>query len=323
MCKRRSAGAHTTAARVGRQPRFPPISHIRGFGTTLSLGRPVRLTSTVVAAAAALLVTATSSPGSAAPRGTGSATKARRPANAADKLIAEGRWVEASALLRSEADDPSRNAAARKKAGAALDALEKRMPHVTLEIPPTFKGSIAVDGAPIEVAKWPAPIALDPGEHVVTTRVGLAAPVRYPVTLRERERHVLALADEPTTSPSTAPAPRESARSESSPWRTVGFVGVGAGLLTLGAGGVLAVMASNEKTALEGRCPNDICPESARSDFDSGRAKANFATFALAGGAVLTAASVALVVFGPQKKEDSRVELRAGAAGVSLKGRFQ
>jgi len=285
----------------------------------------VRLSFVTAAAFAALFVTA-ASPADAAPRGSGAA-KARRAPNAAEKLVSEGRWVEASALLRSEADDPSRSAASRKKAASAFEALEKRMPHLSLEVPASFKGTIAIDGAPLEVARWPAPVALDPGEHVVTTRVGVATPVRYPITLRERERHVLALVDDAASAtPATASPSGEKdarARSDASPWRTVGFVGLGAGIVALGAGGVLAVMASNDKSALEARCPNNVCPEAVRADFDSGRSKANLATFALAGGAVLTAASVALVVFGPQKKEDGRLELRAGVGSVSLKGSFQ
>ncbi|MFO0673242.1 MAG: hypothetical protein U0235_27100 [Polyangiaceae bacterium] len=284
----------------------------------------MRLSFVTAAAFAALFVTAASP--LTPPRGSGSRKGALRTERRR-KARQRGSLGGASALLRSEADDPSRPAASRKKAASALEALEKRMPHLSLEVPASFKGTIAIDGAPLEVARWPAPLALDPGEHVVTTRVGVATPVRYPITLRERERHVLALVDDaPSATPATASPSGEKdarARSDASPWRTVGFVGLGAGIVALGAGGVLAVMASNDKSALEARCPNNVCPEAVRADFDSGRSKANLATFALAGGAVLTAASVALVVFGPQKKEDGRLELRAGVGSVSLKGSFQ
>jgi hypothetical protein len=121
-----------------------------------------------------------------------------------------------------------------------------------------------------------------------------------------------------------ASAPSSSSPSASaSPWRTAGWIGVGAGALTIGAGGVLAIMASNQRSDLSSRCPNDVCAEADRAEFDRGRSQANTATIAIAAGAVLVGASVALVVFGGPKKEDSQVELRAAPNGMVLGGRFQ
>jgi hypothetical protein len=103
----------------------------------------------------------------------------------------------------------------------------------------------------------------------------------------------------------------------------VGFVGLGVGAVTLGTGGVLAILASNDRSTLAARCPNDVCSEADRSAYDRGKTKANVATIVLAAGAVVTAASVGLVVFGAPKKEEPRMELRAAANGLLLRGTFQ
>lgn len=134
--------------------------------------------------------------------------------------------------------------------------------------------------------------------------------------------------DGPAPSPSGDPVAIDAATIRgSTPLRTAGYVGLGAGVLALGTGAVLGIMAANERSELAARCPNDVCSSADRTAYDRGHAQADAATLVIAAGALVTAGSVALIVFGGSKKESDpsalSARLRAGPTGVFVSGTFQ
>lgn len=140
----------------------------------------------------------------------------------------------------------------------------------------------------------------------------------------------------PSASPSSTPATTPASDADvhgASPWRTVGIVTAGAGLVALGVGtafGVIAKSKRDDSNAQPGGCVNDDCPAAAAHTRDDARTAGTTSTIFFVVGGVLAAAGVTMFFVAPSAsdKSGSPRALRVAPsvakddARITLEGRF-
>lgn len=176
--------------------------------------------------------------------------------------------------------------------------------------------------------KKPASVAIDVKADGLVTRivvpelvsdVGVAAP-QAPVPPSPS-------ASSPS-SPSPGSPPDVGTGGTSAPWRTIGLVSAGAGLVAIGIGGAFGVIAKSkrdESNAQPGGCLNDKCPPSAAATREDARSAGNTSTVLFVVGGVLAAAGVTMFLVAPRR--DARAlrvapSVAASDARLTLEGRF-
>lgn len=108
--------------------------------------------------------------------------------------------------------------------------------------------------------------------------------------------------------PATPVAATESAMPEArkSGLKIAGYATAGAGLVTLGVGGILGLSSQNKAKSAEDKCIEDVCETSTEDDFDSAKQAATAANILFIAGGVLTATGVTLVILGANKRNEKR-----------------
>lgn len=243
-----------------------------------------------------------------------------------------GRLREARALFakvtdgaRPSSDDASIDAAAKERV-AALDA---RIPTVDVRIADGKPALLRVDGedgAPL--AQSAAPIALDPGEHLLVLEREGRRPAERRVRVAEGARATVTIAFE--APPPAAPAPvapvvapepeRDSSR------QTLGYA-LGAAGLAAGVASIVAVVVRETTIAdMNATCPSGLCPRDHEAQLVSQRNRASFlGPFAAALGVAglgLTGTGVFLVITAPGKRGASGAQPSTPSATVGLEGKF-
>ncbi|HET9929428.1 MAG TPA: hypothetical protein VFQ35_02020 [Polyangiaceae bacterium] len=183
------------------------------------------------------------------------------------------------------------------------------------------------------------------GTHTFVARDKSGRALTWAVTLGPGSRvthrfdfDVSAKDHEAKQRPPTEPTVRPALQTESapkgradSPLRAVGFVALGASVVTIGAGAVFAVFAKgHERSALQ-RCSSDyVCDPSARPDFETATSQMRVANVLVVSGAVIGVAGLALVLFGGPGQSEARAEhafrvtptFGTGSAGLVARGHF-
>jgi hypothetical protein len=170
---------------------------------------------------------------------------------------------------------------------------------------------------------------VDPGEHrigvtgsdgtTLTVTVAVAEGERLDVPLR-LQREVKSSDAKPPPPPAptpasaaTAPASPEAARS---PWKTVGWITAGVGLVGLGIGGAFGIDAKVQLDASNrSGCSGDACNPQGTSTRHDALDAARVSTVAFIAGGVLTAAGVALWLLPPSRTGASAAMSAAAAPG--------
>jgi hypothetical protein len=207
-----------------------------------------------------------------------------------------------------------------------VDKLEPRVPRLDISVPagaPTGT-TVTLDGSPVEPAAWGAPIAVDPGPHVVVVTAPGAPPQRREVLAVEARSLVVSFAPW-----SSAPRPPDRrAPSPSDGRRDAGFVVGGVGLAGLGVFAVTGFLAIAQHDALEKECPSHVgCSRSVVDGAESGKALTVASTVGLAiGVAGLAAGTFLVVTSAPGKKPPTTATFGfaplAGGAALSASGSF-
>ena len=181
---------------------------------------------------------------------------------------------------------------------------------------------VSLDGEPFEPAALGTPLPVDPGAHTI-----LATMKDRPTFRRE-----FVAVERGTVEVEIPPFAREVPIEVAPPSDVRKPVGVALttfGVLALGAGGYLGVVALQKKHAEELACPRPCSGDplaTARSAYDSARTAALWSTVAFAVGAV--AAGVGIFVLVSARKADANVSLHLApiasstGGGVSLGGTF-
>lgn len=234
--------------------------------------------------------------------------------------IALGRLVRGLELLRLvssipfDPKDATKYEAALKDAVALAAKTEPRLAHVRIE-----RGSdvehVSIDGERVASSALTAPIAMDPGPHLVSARVSGVDKIER-LDLSEGSTAVLHFGRDPT--------PTGASAGESRPSRlaTALFVTSGVGIV---AGTVLAFSAKSSRDASESNCNiggvPDACNDEGLGQRHSAGVKADWATAAFTIGIAAAGAGVAVWLLEPKTSTTSaRVEL--GLGSIRIMGAF-
>lgn len=190
-----------------------------------------------------------------------------------------------------------------------IRALEPKLPRIVVQLPADRAiDGLELDGEPLPEARWALPLYLDPGEH----RLAITAPGKRRTTVAFRVAvaptdqlvYIPPLADDTGGPPAKAGAVA-STEEKMPPRRLAGWIGVGAGAVSVAVGatfGVLAVSAEERDPAVHGR--------------------ATVATAAVIGGAVLAGVGGYLVWSTPRRRTLLAVSPRPEGGVFSLATSF-
>ncbi|HMJ56116.1 MAG TPA: tetratricopeptide repeat protein [Polyangiaceae bacterium] len=245
-------------------------------------------------------------------------------------------YREAAAAARA-AHQPARE----KNARVAADALEKKLPMSTIavagaETMPDLE--VRRDGAVVPRALWGMSVAIDPGEHVFEasaprrkpwrTRVVAEPSKSLTVNVPQLESDGTAAAAAASVAPkSVAPAPvgRPEQPAERTPpsgggfgaQRVAALLAGTAGLAVTGVGGYYASRAKSMYDSAS-PCIGNQCEAPGYEQRVNARAKANTATYLVAGGLVAVAGSIVLWVTAPSKASDERANVTSSKPRVHI-----
>ncbi|WP_052376683.1 hypothetical protein [Chondromyces apiculatus] len=215
-------------------------------------------------------------------------------------LVQLGRLVEASeryldvVRMKVPANAPFQHKKAQVEALDEREQLLPKIPSLLLNLDgPLGKGvEVSLDGKPFPAALLGQKQPLDPGKHEIAA-VRKDYTLRRSIDLREGQQETLTLKFPPlpVVARSLEPPPPER-----STYRTLGWVGVGAGggLLLLGAANGVAALI--QRGALLDDCPEQRCLPEQHGAADLYDVTRVITSAGLIGGAVLGAAGVTLLV---------------------------
>jgi hypothetical protein len=219
---------------------------------------------------------------------------------AARALVSLGRLSEASrryadvlgTALPPDASEPFNNAV--RDARVEHEALQGRIPRVTLAVEPDGPAIVSVDGQPAEVG---ALLELDPGAHVlIATREGQTK--RVDISLAEGERRTVALRF-PASAPDAVPV--ETAR-DGSLQSLLGWVAIGVGATGVGVGIGSGIAAAGKKGDLEDQgCTPDFCSATLADEVDGYDTLRTISSIGFFGGVAIAAGGVVLVLTAPSE----------------------
>ncbi len=216
-----------------------------------------------------------------------------------------------------------------EKASRKATELEPLLCHLTVAITsPTAGLEVTRDEQPMNEAMFGTALPVDEGEHTVVARaIGrkpFTAKIRLTaageaqtitVPLLESDAPAASLAVPTATGVAVAPRPATSTQ------RTVGLVLGAAGVIGLGVGSVIGVVALGKKTDAAANCSGDYqrCNQTGIDLVNSAKAMGALSTVSLIGGGVLAAGGLALALTAPSGAgKPAAVEARLGAPGANL-----
>jgi hypothetical protein len=174
---------------------------------------------------------------------------------------------------------------------------------------------VTVDGAPLTSRLDGQAIPMNPGMHAFHFELadGTSADERVVVTEGSQNQVVTTTLGRPapqlpaTPAQSTATVP--AAPGGASPWRTVGWVLSGVGVVGLAAGTGFGIAAMSDKSSAS--CADKLCDA---APLASARNAATAANVGLAVGGVLVVAGVALVLISPGSRHEAARAIRVAPA---------
>jgi hypothetical protein len=212
-------------------------------------------------------------------------------------------WVEfTEALGMARRDDrPQRVEFAR----AHLATLEPSLSRVSIQVPPAADLpdlEVRLDGSAIARAAWGSPIPIDPGEHLLEVFGGGKIPSKQAFTLSPNGdnktlvapvlengplgqapsvevRAQARAADESNRGAAPVLVSSKPSEQTSSPGSSVpGWIFIGIGVATAGAGAYFGALAISQKRDADRDCPNDACSANGERENSDAIRDANFAT---------------------------------------------
>jgi hypothetical protein len=236
-------------------------------------------------------------------------------------------------------------------AGQALAMIAPRVPKLRVVVTGTNAATATLDGRPLAVD---AAVGVDPGAHRLvvsapgmressaTVAIGERQQLEVPVRLEAADGERAAAASPPSAAPplpagattsslslppassaETGPAPAGGA----SPWRTIGLVTAGAGVVALGLSGYFALQAKskNDQSNSSG-CVQDNCTAGAAATRQDALSAASASTVSFVVGAVLAAGGITLWLLAPSAGSAPNVGVTpvalGPAPGVAIHGNW-
>lgn len=147
-----------------------------------------------------------------------------------------------------------------------------------------------------------------------------AAPLAPPSTIAPAPALPVSAASTPAALPPVAATPSLSGSSSGPPWKTIGLVTGGVGVVGLVIGTVFGLQASSEKNAA-GCDSNSHCPDAAAAGkLQDAKNAADLSTAFFVVGGVLGAGGLAMWIFAPSSSVQASPSVGKNFAGFELKG---
>jgi hypothetical protein len=194
--------------------------------------------------------------------------------------------------------------------GGWLTEVEKSLPTVVITAKDGAGADltevrVAVDGQPLATKLDGQAVAINPGRHLVHFELADGTALDQEILVKEggKDQAVAVVLGRPPTTLSignkaSATAGTSAHGGASGPWKTVGWMLAGVGVVGVGVGTAFGVVAINDKSSAH--CVADMCLAGPLSD---ARTAAIIADVGLIAGGVLLASGATLVLFGPRATE--------------------
>ncbi len=223
-------------------------------------------------------------------------------------------------------------------AQSARAALEPRVPTVRIVAQGAPAATAKLDDQPVAVG---TPVPVDPGTHRLVVSAPGMRDAQATVAISERQRldvpvRLDAAGSDATPAAASPSGPAGDAGSSPEaahgafPWRTVGLVAAGAGIVTLGVGtyfGIEAKSKNDQSNNSPGGCVQDNCPQAAAQTRRDAISAGNTSTVLFVAGGVLAAGGIVLWLVAPSSEGGSGVSVTPVAlgagGGLTLAGRWQ
>jgi hypothetical protein len=224
-------------------------------------------------------------------------------------------------------------------AEARLAGVEARMPRLTIRASPSAPPNtvIARDGVVVPPATLGVAIPLDPGAHEVVVSAPAHLESRQSFVLEERQSRDLVASPgndaslaqgvpersaAPTTPAAAIAGKPARAPSESTGWRTAGWVLVGAGAVGLAVAAASGVVLLDEKSTVNAHCPSrNTCDAIGEAAARANKTWLPVNTASWIAGAVAAGAGVAVILASPthgSAPDRPAAAISADGAGVRL-----
>jgi hypothetical protein len=189
-----------------------------------------------------------------------------------------GKVASAWQHLHEGLDRLDANDRRRGPAQASADALERRLPWLTVTLAPGASGKVFRDGVELSPASLGTALPQNPGRHVVTVRAPGHAETRTEVTLALGERRSLTV----DAGPADSQVPASSNRVPL-------WIATGTSAAALGVGLVTGGLALSRSNVVDGHCAGRVCDPEGTDALAAGKRFGNvstaaFATAGVAGG---------------------------------------
>ncbi|MET0793481.1 MAG: hypothetical protein ABW061_18310 [Polyangiaceae bacterium] len=253
----------------------------------------------------------------------------------ARSLAKLGRLLEALDIFEQTAhfklseDSPEAYAQAVETAHTEVEEVRKRMPRLKLTIlgvaPNEEALQVTMDDKPTPPALLGVERPINPGLHRITVRVAGQLRAARELSLLETESYQVELDASP---PKPAPTPVvfkdsaatvELAGGSRNSLRTMGYVGIGVGVLGLGIGTYTGLVALHHKSNLDSVC-HPQCPPSSADDIDGFRSNRTVSWISYGVGIAAGATGVLLLTLG--KPAHEQLAIRALPTGIQIGGQL-
>lgn len=259
-----------------------------------------------------------------------------------------GRVASAWAMYREVAVLAGKSGDQRRAtvASDAAKALEPRLPRLVISVPESSRVTgltLRRNGVEVSEGAWGSAVPVDPGEQRIEASAPGHETWRAKLDIAESaERTVEVPSLEPSPEapasaasakapPTTAPDPAPDEAS-STPWKTIGLVTAGAGVVSLGVGGFFGLRASSKWNSAfdDGHCSSsdNTCNATGQELTEEARDAAVLSNVFVGAGAVLTAGGLALFFLAPGEARAEKGAVRVvpvagrATAGVCVDGAF-
>jgi hypothetical protein len=232
-------------------------------------------------------------------------------------------YLDVAAKARS-LGQTDREAYARSEAARLKPALSK----LTISVPPelrSFDLEVTRNELPVGRGQWDLALPVDPGNYQITVRAPGKKPWSASIEVNAggaSEKLALPmledapLSETPASGAAATPKDTGAERGGLSTLHWVGIGAAGAGVVSLGIGGVFALSAKSkhdDSGCVDGACPN----EAALDANEDARSAGNVATVAVVAGGVLVAAGVTLFLVAPPASDEGGGSALANGAGAT------
>jgi hypothetical protein len=202
---------------------------------------------------------------------------------------------------------------------------------------------VSMDGKLLLASADGRAVEVNPGTHTFTFEAAdrTKADLQIVVAEGQKDKRVAAIIGKPagpdtgtpatpaaapapaaTPPPAAAPAERPPGETSSGPWKTIGIVTAGVGVVGIGLGSVFGVMASSNKSSA-GCDSNSACPTtSAENTLSTAQSDGNLSTVFFIAGAVLAAGGIMTWALAPSGAVQVAPSAGTNTAGMLVKGAF-